>query len=142
MENPNMEHQKNQIKQNPTRFNTDVKQGQSNEKNLDKQSGQNRKEEVDTAKFDRDEIDLDRSGVGTAGSRKDANFLGGQETEGQQSQQQTQKQQGGETSGRVKDETKQAGAGVDYGKNKVQNAQPQQPIQKGRDKQQDNERRI
>lgn len=80
MENTNTDKQPSQIKRNPTRFNTNVKEGKTDEKNLDAQTGQNRDFEINPAELDNDEINLDRSGIDTTPGNKNDNDDGGEET--------------------------------------------------------------
>jgi hypothetical protein len=123
--------QKN-VKQNPSRFNTNVNQGQDNDKNFNKQD-QNRSTEINSGGLDRDEIDLDRSGVGTSDSNQKGQLNAGgatganqqnqqaqtQQPRGpQQNQQQNQQQQGQQQrdgSANVNDEGMNAGSGASYG---------------------------
>lgn len=79
MENTNMDNQPSQIKRNPTRFNTNVKEGKTDEKTFDSQTGQNRDVEINPAELDNDEINLDRSGIDTTPGNADADFSGREE---------------------------------------------------------------
>lgn len=123
MENLNTDKQPNQIKRNPTRFNTNVKEGKTDEKTFDSQTGQNRNVENNSTELANDETNLDRSGIGNTTGSEDADFSGGEKDyeknvtlqgDGQVEQQQAQ-QQSGESSGRVKNDASQAGSGSTYG---------------------------
>jgi hypothetical protein len=59
-----------QVKPNPSRDNKNTK-GQSNEKSFDANSNSERDVEIDTAGLDRDEVNLDRSGVSSSKNRQD-----------------------------------------------------------------------
>ena len=67
MENENRENQSGQVRKNPTRDNKNINQGQANEKSFSNQDASGKQ-------FDRDEIDLDRSGVpgSQSGAQKQA----------------------------------------------------------------------
>ena len=109
MQNENIENQKNQIKQNPSRNNTNVQQGQSNEKRFNEESN------------------VESSGVSGASSDQTDQFGSGEATlekgfSGKEAQQvptgspnsgsQIEQQQAG--AGTVKGDAKDAGAGAGY----------------------------
>lgn len=101
MENQNIDNQPNQVKRNPTRFNTNVKEGKTDEKTFGAQTGQNRDVEINPAELDSDEVNLDRSGIDTTPGAEDADFSGGEETkqaDGQIDGEQIQEQSGGSSS--------------------------------------------
>lgn len=75
MQNENHEKQKNQIKRNPTRGNTNNNQGQNNEQSF----GYGNKEANPRKQMDNKEIDLDRSGVSRSTGTDHADFTTGQE---------------------------------------------------------------
>jgi hypothetical protein len=98
MQNEKIENQgQKNVKQNPSRFNTNVNQGQNNDKNFNQKNVNNRYPEVDSAGLDRDEIDLDRSGVGTSDSPQKGQLNAGGQTGKNQQTQQAQPQQPGQS---------------------------------------------
>lgn len=105
-ENSNTEKQNNpnrtnQVRPNPSRNNTNSNKGQGNGKSFDAQSGDNRDVEIDTTRFNDDEISLDRSGVSNTKNRE-TNELSPDSGESENN-----------------DQGLQAGSGADYGSGAV-----------------------
>lgn len=117
MPNENIENQNNQVKRNPTRNNTNVNQGQTNEKTF---SGQNPSHGVEInpgTQVDRTEIDLDRNGVSNAEGAGTNNFGSGDEAD------QGSEQQGSDNEA----QRLQSSRGADGANSQVQQQQPQAP---------------
>lgn len=79
MENENRENQSGQVRKNPTRDNKNIKQGQTNENSFSSQDASDKK-------VDRDEIDLDRSGVSGPQSNESRDFQSGSRNQQAESQ--------------------------------------------------------
>lgn len=128
MQNENVENQPNQIRRNPSRDNTNVNQGQSNEKRFNEDNSENRSLEIYSAEGDSSNADVESGGVSDSDSDSSRQFSGGEATlergfssgqsseqssgqQGQQEQQQAQQQQ----PDGVKGDPEKSGAGAGYG---------------------------
>lgn len=116
----------NQVNRNPSRNNTNVNQGQTNEKNF---SGENPAHGVEinpSKQTTNTEIDLDRDGVRTAGSDGSLNYDGGEQND------QDGEETGIDTNGQRLENSRGASgsnAGSQMGPQQQQQQQQQQPQQ-------------
>lgn len=70
MQNEKLENQSSRVKRNPSRENKNVNQGSGNEKRMDSENSTNRDVETNPTEYNRDEIDLDRSGISNSSGRE------------------------------------------------------------------------
>lgn len=120
MPGENFENQKDQIKRNPTRFDTDRGENEklSDKNDISSDNGKNTEK-----KFTSSENDLDGSGSSGAFGGEKTSFAGPEagvyddQSDPSKTQIETQQshRQSGSTLGREKNEVNEAGAGADYG---------------------------
>jgi hypothetical protein len=103
MENENLENQSGNVKQNPSRDNQNINQGQSNEKKFG--SDDTSKKEVGNK-----DVNLDRSGISSPKTSESADFSGGEQNREQQQQQQQPGQ--GQSQGQGEKKSSESSGGV------------------------------